>query len=217
MARAMCAPCADRTRANGEVGVAPNRHVRTATQAKQQHATEKKPELKNSRTTKKVTSKKGHIEKRSHRKGQGGVLVGTRRHFSSKIWTCPCWPEGMRATPTRFLKVSRRPPAAPEATSAGLKRGSYPEMRRGRKPPKSTPRNDDRVEGAGQLRASRAAGYGLVWAGRASWGYFRQLRTKKNLYLYFFISAATLLLLVNSFMILCNLIWAPFDSTFHFL
>ena len=164
MARAMCAPCADRTRANGEVGVAPNRHVRTATQAKQQHATEKKPELKKSRTTKKVTTKKRHDEKVSG----GGVLVGTRRHFSSKIWTCPCWPEGMRATPTRFSKVSRRPPAAPEATSAGLKRGSYPEMRSGRKPPKSTPRNDDRVEGAGQLRASRAAGYGLAWAGRAS-------------------------------------------------
>ena len=31
MARAMCAPCADRTRANGEVGIAPNHHVRTAT------------------------------------------------------------------------------------------------------------------------------------------------------------------------------------------
>ena len=117
---------------------------------------------------KKGHDEKGHDEKRSRRKGQRGVLVGTRRHFSSKIWTCPCWPEGMRATPTRFSKVSRRPPAAPEATSAGLKRGSYPEMRSGRKPPKSTPRNDDRVEGAGQLRASRAAGYGLAWAGRAS-------------------------------------------------
>ena len=167
MARAMCAPCADRTRANGEVGIAPNHHVRTATKRKATR-NRRKARTEKSRTTKKVTSKKGHIEKRSHRKGQWGVLVGTRRHFRSKIWTCPCWPEGMRATPTRFSKVSRRPPAAPEATSAGLKRGSYPEMRSGRKPPKSTPRNDDRVEGAGQLRASRAAGYGLVWAGRAS-------------------------------------------------
>ena len=75
MARAMCAPCADRTRANGEVGVAPNRHVRTATQAKQQHATEKKPELK-----KKLNHKKGHDEKRSRRKGQRGVLLRSSRH-----------------------------------------------------------------------------------------------------------------------------------------
>ena len=58
---------------------------------------------------------------------------GRRACRRPQVWTCPCWPEGMRATPTRFLKVSRRPPAAPEATSAGLKRGCYPDMRSGPK------------------------------------------------------------------------------------